>query len=240
MCGRYTLRSSTQQIVMRFAVAEVIDATFGYDDPAAPRYNIAPTQPIVVITENSPRVLVRMRWGLVPSWAKDPSIGSRMINARAETLPEKPAFRTALMRRRCLIPADGFYEWRKEGKSGKVRQPVRFRLKDDGLFAFAGLWDEWGAPDGSPLHSCTIITVEANAVVAAVHDRMPAILRREDEAEWLDSSNTAVGDLLPLLAPYPSEEMEAYEVSRRVNSAAAEGPECIKPVDRLEEPRLEL
>ena len=228
MCGRYTLRHTTQQIVARFEVTEVIDATFAEMRVDAPRYNIAPTQPIAVITENSQRVMEMMRWGLVPSWAKNPSIGSRLLNARAETLPEKPSFRTALTRRRCIVPADGFYEWKKQGKA---KQPMRIHRKDDELFAFAGLWDEWQSPDGSPLRSCTIITVGPNELMASIHNRMPAMLCPEDEGAWLKGSLQSVPELLSLLTPYPDEEIEAYPVSANVNSVANDDSCCIKPFD---------
>jgi putative SOS response-associated peptidase YedK len=235
MCGRYTLRHPTKQIAARFEVTEVIDATFAEMQPDVSRYNIAPTQPIAVVTENSPRTLEMMRWGLVPSWAKDPSIGSRLINARAETLTEKPSFRTALTRRRCIIPADGFYEWRRRGAT---RQPLMVHRKDDDLFGFAGLWDEWTSPDGSPLRTCTIITCAPNSLMADIHDRMPAILRREDEAHWLDRTERSPLELLALLAPYPDEEIEASMVSKAVNSVANDGPECIEAVET--EPDLSL
>jgi putative SOS response-associated peptidase YedK len=228
MCGRYTLRHSTQQVVMRFQVAEVIDATFAEMQSNAPRYNIAPTQPVAVVTENSPRTLEMMRWGLVPSWAKDPSIGSRMLNARAETLTEKPSYRTALTRRRCIIPADGFYEWKKQGAA---KQPLRIHRKDDALFGFAGLWDEWTSPDGSPLRTCTIITTGPNSLMAAIHNRMPAILRPEDEADWLSGAPKSVNDLLAMLVPYPEEEIEAHPVSTAVNSVANDGADCIEAID---------
>ena len=228
MCGRYTLRHTTRHIVQRFMVSEVIQETFAEIAPDIKRYNIAPTQQIPVITENSPRILEMMRWGLVPSWAKDVSIGSRMINARAETLTEKPSFRTALARRRCLIPADGFYEWK---QIGKEKQAHWIHRKDDELFAFAGLWDEWGSPDGSPLHSCTIITVNPNELMANIHSRMPAILTREDEAGWLNGSIKSVSELLELLKPYPDSEIEAQTVSSAVNSVANDRPECIEPID---------
>ena len=228
MCGRYTLRHTTQQIVMRFAANEAIGANFTEMQPEAPRYNIAPTQPIAVITENSPRVLEKMRWGLVPSWAKDPSIGSRLLNARAETLAEKPSFRSALKRRRCIIPADGFYEWKKQGKA---RQPMCIHRKDDGLFAFAGLWEEWASPAGTKLRTCTIITCAPNNVMSSIHHRMPAILRPEDEADWLAQSQKSTADLLALLTPYPDEEIEVYPVSTVVNSAANDRSDCIKRID---------
>jgi putative SOS response-associated peptidase YedK len=228
MCGRYTLRHTTQQIVARFEVTEVIEATFAEMRTDAPRYNIAPTQSVAVVTENSPRVLEMMRWGLVPSWAKDPSIGNRLLNARAETLTEKPSFRTALTRRRCLIPGDGFYEWKKQGKN---KHPLCIHRKDDDLFAFAGLWDEWTSPGGSPLRTCTIITVGPNNVMASIHNRMPAMLRLEDEGDWLNANVKSVPDLLSLLAPYPDDEIEAYPVSNTVNSVGNDVPGCIEAVD---------
>ena len=183
-----------------------------------------------MVTQNGTRHLQAFHWGLIPSWAKDAAIGNKMINARTETLAEKPSFRAALTRRRCLIPADGFYEWQAAPDGKKAgRTPMHIRLKDDGLFAFAGLWEEWRAPDGSPLRSCTIITTTPNAVAAPIHDRMPAILRPEDESLWLDHSQTNASDLLSLLAPYPSEAMEAYAVSRQVNAPTVDDPACIAP-----------
>ena len=223
MCGRFTLYHSPDEVAERFAVSEILETEA--------RYNIAPTQNIAVVTQNGARHLGSYHWGLIPSWAKDPAIGSRMINARAETLAEKPSFRTALSRRRCLIPADGFYEWQAapEGvKGGKT--PTYLHRKDSGLFAFAGLWDEWHAPDGSPLRSCTIITTTPNSVAARIHDRMPVILRPGDEAFWLDSAVTDARDLLSLLAPYPAADMEAYPVSRRVNVPVSDDPELIAAV----------
>ena len=223
MCGRFTLHHTLEEIEERFAAEAVAEAT--------PRYNIAPTQDILVVTQNGSRHLQAYHWGLIPSWAKDPAIGNRMINARAETLAEKPSFRTALSRRRCLIPADGFYEWQNPPEGTKTpRTPMHIRLGDGGLFAFAGLWDEWHTPDGSPLRSCTIITTSPNALTAPIHDRMPVLLRPEDEALWLDKSITQASDLLPLLVPYPTEAMATYAVSRQVNAPTVDGPECIVPV----------
>jgi putative SOS response-associated peptidase YedK len=223
MCGRFTLHHTLEEIEERFAAEAQADAEA--------RYNIAPTQDVLVVTQNGARHLQAYHWGLIPSWAKEPGIGNRMINARAETLAEKPAFRTALARRRCLIPADGFYEWQDAPGGGKgPRTPMHIRLQDGGLFAFAGLWDEWHAPDGSPLRSCTVITTGPNAVAAPIHDRMPAILRPEDEARWLDRSVCDAAALLPLLAPYPAEAMEAYAVSRQVNAPTVDDPACIRRV----------
>ena len=230
MCGRFTLHHMLEELEERFAV-EVEALTVA---ETAPRYNIAPTQDILVVTENGARHLQGYHWGLIPSWAKDPAIGSKMINARAETLAEKPSFRTALQRRRCLIPADGFYEWQDAAAdlpTGKKapRTPMHIRLQGGGLFAFAGLWDEWHAPDGSSLHSCTIITTAPNAVTAPIHDRMPVILRPGDEGLWLDRSVSDASALLPLLIPYPAEAMEAYAVSRSVNAPTVDDPGCIAP-----------
>jgi len=231
MCGRFTLHHTLEELEERFAAEIAVPSAA----ETAPRYNIAPTQDILVVTQNGARHLQGCHWGLIPSWAKDPAIGNKMINARAETLAEKPSFRTALSRRRCLIPADGFYEWQNAAAdlpSGKkaARTPMHIRLQGGGLFAFAGLWDEWHAPDGSPLRSCTIITTAPNAVTAPIHDRMPVILRPEDEALWLDRSITNASDLLPLLIPYPADAMEAYAVSRSVNAPTMDDPELIVPV----------
>ena len=232
MCGRFTLHHTLEELEERFAAEIAVP----WVAEAGPRYNIAPTQNILVVTQNGARHLQGCHWGLIPSWAKDPAIGNKMINARAETLAEKPSFRTALSRRRCLIPADGFYEWQNAAAdlpSGKKapRTPMHIRLQDGGLFAFAGLWDEWHAPDGSPLRSCTIITTAPNAVTAPIHDRMPVILHPEDEALWLDRSITNASDLLPLLIPYPADTMEAYAVSRSVNAPTMDDPELIVPVN---------
>jgi putative SOS response-associated peptidase YedK len=219
MCARFTQHHTAAQITERFKIARVAFSS-------APRFNIAPTQNVGVIMEQSGRVLAGCRWGLIPSWARDASLGFKLFNARAETLAEKPAFRHAFARRRCLIPADGFYEWTAEGK---LRQPWHIRLKGNRLFALAGLWDEWHEPGGSLLRTCTIITVPPNPLTASIHERMPAILRPEDEAGWLDSSVKDAVELAGWLQPYPSEEMEAFRVSRRVNSAAIDEAGCLEP-----------
>jgi putative SOS response-associated peptidase YedK len=174
MCGRYTMHHSSEQVTMRFCVNQTITSL-------PERYNIAPTQAVSVVVEgDGGRFLDAMQWGLVPSWAKDPGIGNKMINARAETIQEKPSFKVALARRRCLIPADGFYEWKTEGKA---RQPMHIRRKDGELFAFAGLWEEWRQPDGMPLRTCTIVTTTPNELMEAIHNRMPAILLPEEEGK---------------------------------------------------------
>ena len=222
MCGRFTLYHTPEEVGARFGAEDVLETDA--------RYNIAPTQTIAVVTQNGMRHMESYRWGLIPSWAKDPSIGSKMINARAESLAEKPSFRTALSRRRCLIPADGFYEWQAPPDGAKgAKTPMYLHRKDSGLFAFAGLWDEWRTPDGSPLRSCTIVTTAPNAVAAPIHDRMPVILHPEDEDFWLDPSVTDPHNLLSLLVPYPAEDMEAYSVSRQVNVPTIDAPELLAP-----------
>jgi putative SOS response-associated peptidase YedK len=187
MCGRFTLATNLGAIAKRFGVARFLDG-------GAPRYNIAPTQPVIVVNDDGTRRLTQMQWGLIPSWAKDPAIGNRMINARAETVATKPAFRVALRKRRCLIPADGFYEWQPVGRR---KQPVYITLKTREPFSFAGLWETWTAPDGQEVKSCTIITTDANALLKPIHDRMPVILTREAEGVWL---NPAIQDPERLLA----------------------------------------
>lgn len=220
MCGRFTLTQPAQAVAERFGVQLMLFKP-------SPRYNIAPSQPVAVVVQNGERRLEVCQWGLVPFWAKDPEIGNRLINARAETLAEKPAFKYSLTRRRCLIPADGFYEWRKEGNR---RVPVYIRRRDGGLFAFAGLWDEWQSPDGSPLRTCTIITTEPNALIATIHNRMPAILKPEHEALWLDPSLKDPTQLLRMLQAYPEAELEAYPVPPRVNNPNSDDPLCIQPL----------
>jgi putative SOS response-associated peptidase YedK len=194
-----------------------------------PRYNIAPTQLIATVANNNREELDLFRWGLVPSWAKDAAIGNRLINARAETLAEKPSFRAAYRRRRCLILADGFYEWQANPLGG-AKTPYLVRLESGGPFAFAGLWEIWSAPDGSRLLSCTIITTRPNELVAPIHKRMPVILPPEAYDRWLSAEEEPSERLQPLLGPYPAEEMVAYPVSRVVNNPANDIPECVIPV----------
>jgi putative SOS response-associated peptidase YedK len=168
-----------------------------------------------------------MHWGLIPHWAADPSIGNRMINARAETLTELPSFKSLVNEGRCIIPADGFYEWRKEGRR---KVPMWVHLKTKKPFAFAGLWDVWRKPDGKRVESFTIITTEANELLRPIHNCMPVILRRENEEQWLDASRIPFAKAKSLLQPYPEELMDAHDVSPIVNSAKYDGPECIRPV----------
>jgi putative SOS response-associated peptidase YedK len=222
MCGRFTLRTPATELVEPFELAMT---------PALePRYNIAPTQPIAVVRlapDNTKRELVLVRWGLIPSWAADPSIGARMINARADSIATKPAFRSAARRRRCLIPADGFYEWK---AAGKTKQPYYITQTSQMPFAFAGLWERWQAPGRDVIESCVIITTDANDRLRELHNRMPVILDRDRHAEWLDPTIDRAEQLLPLLRPYPSEKMGYRAVSRFVNNARNEGPACIEPV----------
>ena len=230
MCGRFTLASDAEALNQTF---------FDFAGPMdlSPRYNISPTQNVAVIA-NTPTATVEgpetgqvdfFHWGLIPSWAKDPKIGNRMINARSETLSEKPSFRNAYKRRRCLILADGYYEWKKiPGERSK--QPVYIRLKSQKPFALAGLWEMWKA-DGmeEPLRSCTIITCPPNAVLADIHHRMPVILPQDAYGEWLTPDERSRDALQPLLVPYTDAEMEAYPVSRFVNRPTNDSPECIAP-----------
>jgi putative SOS response-associated peptidase YedK len=193
-----------------------------------PRYNIAPTQIIPAVLEREgERIVSGLKWGLIPHWAKDDSFASKLINARAESLDEKPSFREAFKHRRCIIPACGFYEWEKTAKGAK--QPFYFYLKDKEVFGFAGLWEEWLDKDsGELLETCTIITTEANEVLRPVHDRMPVIIKPEDYERWLDEKETNTDNLQNLLAPYPSGEMASHKVSKAVNVPGNDSPELIK------------
>jgi putative SOS response-associated peptidase YedK len=221
MCGRYTLHHEPEEIEERFGVEPDLELL-------APRYNIAPSQIIPVIHRTGSKEMVGCKWGLIPFWAKDPKIGNNLINAKAETVAEKPSFKHAFAKRRCLIPADGFYEWQKRGKAPS--QPIYVRRRDGGLFAFAGLWEEWKTPEGEALATCAIITVEPNELVAQFHHRMAAILKPDEEAAWIDPGSK-VEDLLRLLRPYPGDELEAFPVSRAVNSPSFDGAACIAPID---------
>jgi putative SOS response-associated peptidase YedK len=216
MCGRYTLTIDIKTVAEKFGVPVSLDTSA--------RYNIAPTQEIVSVMRNGASHLAWLRWGLIPSWAKDESIGSRMINARAETLTEKPSFKGLLRSKRCLIVADGFYEWKQENGS---KIPMYMTLKSGEPFAFAGLWDLWKSPDGEHIRSCTIITTEPNDLVAPIHNRMPAILLPGAYADWLDPDMRDEQALSHWLAPYPAEEMTARPVSRLVNDPKRDSPELI-------------
>jgi putative SOS response-associated peptidase YedK len=221
MCGRFTRHTSVKALATLFDLSEVPEMTASY--------NIAPTQQVAAVRlgpVDAKRHLVWLRWGLIPSRA-DEARGQPLINARSESAAEKPAFRFAFRQRRCLIAADGFYEWRKQDGA---KQPFYIRLCDGGPFAFAGLWDRWQKSESEPIESCTILTTDANELVRPLHDRMPVILAAADFERWLDPAITQPEMVQPLLKPYPAEEMIAYPVTAWVNSSKHEGPECIAPM----------
>jgi putative SOS response-associated peptidase YedK len=221
MCGRFTLTNDP---------AESKEAFPGFNFPArfAPRFNIAPTQPVLGIPNDGRATADFFVWGLIPSWTKDPELGSRLINARGETLGEKPSFRGGYKYKRCLIPADGFYEWRSQPGT-KVKVPYFIHLTTGKPFAFAGLWDEWQSPAGSLIRSCTIITITPNKLMEPIHNRMPVILQSSDYNEWLDKAARTPESLNHLIKPFPADLMEAYPVSTLVNSPANDRAECLIP-----------
>jgi putative SOS response-associated peptidase YedK len=222
MCGRYTLSTPVGTLAEEFDIAEPLPEL-------QPNYNVAPTQEVPAVLAGNgggERRLEMLRWGLIPSWADDPGIGARMINARSETVAEKPSFRRAFKDRRCLIPADGFYEWQ---KTNDGKQPYYLRMKSGRPFAFAGLWENWKG-DGGEIRSCTILTTNPNDLAREVHNRMPVILPPEVYEIWLDPDLGETDQLLSLLAPYPPGDMEAYPVSRRVNSPSNNEPSCVESV----------
>ncbi|MDX1689354.1 MAG: SOS response-associated peptidase [Candidatus Promineifilaceae bacterium] len=223
MCGRFTL----------LIPGEELAATLNLPQPPtlAPRYNIAPTQPVAAVRLHpgtGQRELTHLHWGLIPFWADDPGIGSRMINARSETVGEKPSFRAAYRYRRCLIPASGFYEWQKQNGH---KQPYYVHHAEGDLLAFAGLWEHWQGDDGSEIESCTILTTQPNDVVRPIHNRMPVILEPADYGVWLQSDGSNQDELQHLLRPAPEEMLEAYPISTYVNRPQNEGPECIAPLE---------
>jgi putative SOS response-associated peptidase YedK len=220
MCGRFTLFHSIQDIAETFHV----EVPTSMETTA--RYNVAPTQDVVTIMNDEPTHLALLRWGLIPAWAKEESIGSRMINARAETLAEKPSFKRLLHNKRCLIVADGFYEWMQEPGS-KLKTPMYINLKNNEPFAFAGLWDSWMRSDGEIIRTCTVITTEPNMLVSPIHNRMPAILSADTRAEWLDPTQHNDQALLRLLTAYPAQQMQARPVSRRVNDTRYDNADLI-------------
>lgn len=239
MCGRFTLRASASEVAEAFGLLEVA--------PFAPLFNVAPTQAVAVVRHvpeagDSQRDLVWMHWGLVPSWAKDRSMGARMINARAETAATKPAYRAAFRRRRGLVVADGFYEWQQPERTaglgvgklagrgkGDKKQPFFFHMQDDRPFAFAGLWESWESPDGSNLDSCTILTTDANDLMRPIHDRMPVILAPDDYGRWLDQA-IEPSEVELLLRPYLGSDLVAYPIGTYVNNPTHDAPQCIAPL----------
>lgn len=230
MCGRYRLTRADR-------LAEKFKAVYGSDDlDLTPRYNIAPTQPVLVVrANNGRREICSMRWGLIPSWAKDAS--AAQINARSETLLEKPAFRESFERRRCLIPADGFYEWR---PTGSTKQPFHFGMKDDSLFAFAGIWDRWKQPRGVEIESCAILTTTPNDLLRDVHDRMPAILRSEHYHAWLTAPIMEIQRHMELFRPFESALMKRILVGSFVNDPQNDSPECMNEAPEFVSLQAEL
>ena len=227
MCGRFTLGATAIDLAAQFSLATV--------PPWTPRYNIAPTQEVLVVRQPAPQASREARlhrWGLVPSWAKDPAIGNRLINARAETVASRPAFRLAFKERRCLVLADGFYEWHTEGAR---KQPYHIRLRDGRPFAFAGLWEHWEGEEAA-IDSCTLLTTTPNEVMRPLHDRMPVIVSVAEYDQWLDCRGQDTEHLHEMLRPYPGEDLIAYPVSKRVNNPANETPECLAPLN----PQAEL
>lgn len=220
MCGRFTITLRAEELQREFPWVVI-------PTQMQPRYNIAPTQPVAVVSNDNPTQLTFYRWGLIPAWAKDSTIGARLINARAETLAEKPSFRSAFLRRRCLILADGFYEW---AMRPKAKQPYYIRLRSAKPFAFAGLWEIWQDNQGNEIRSCAIITTQANEMIASLHERMPVILPPDAYTLWLSNEEKSAAELSHLLVPYPSQEMLMYAVSPYVNDPHHDTEECVKPL----------
>lgn len=222
MCGRFTLTVNPAELQDTFT-------NFIFPSKFAPRFNIAPSQPILAIPNDGANAADFFIWGLIPMWAKDPTIGNRLINARGETVAEKPSFRGSFKYKRCLILTDGFYEWKTFGDR-KTKTPYFIHMKDRKPFVFAGLWDSWESPDGSSIKTCTIITTEPNELMGKIHDRMPVILHPRDYEKWLDTAPQTPENLLPLIKPYPADAMSAYPVSTLVNKPANDMPELVVPV----------
>ncbi|WP_071458486.1 SOS response-associated peptidase [Bacillus massilinigeriensis] len=224
MCGRFTLTASMDEILDRFDAQAFLE-----EEIYSPSYNIAPSQSVLaIINDGKANRLGFLKWGLIPPWAKDKSIGYKMINARAETIAEKPSFRKAFQKKRCLIIADSFYEWRRN--EDKTKTPMRITLKGENLFAMAGLWEQWKSPEGKSIYSCSVITTTPNELMAGIHDRMPVILKPEDEQTWLNPENSDAKALSQLLLPLDHNRMEAYEVSSLVNSPKNNSIELIQKI----------
>ena len=232
MCGRFNLRTPASELAAFFEIV--------FDSPLAetlvPRFNIAPSQPVLVIgshAENPSRTPMLVQWGLVPGWAKDPSLGTRMINARGETVAEKPSFRAAFRHRRCLVPATGFYEWQRT--DGPRKQPWHIHRRDEAPFAFAGIWEHWEAADGSVLQSCAIITTSPNPLLTGIHDRMPVVLSPSNYDRWINPLHQDCESLEALMVPCPTTELVADPVSDYVNRPGNDGQRCVDPVQSLED-----
>jgi putative SOS response-associated peptidase YedK len=224
MCGRIVLKAPVHQIAAAFDVTRVAPEL----TQLFPRFNVAPTEPVAAVrSEAGKRALVQLKWGLIPPWSPDPSVGAKMFNARSETVTEKRSFREAFARRRCLVPVDGFYEWEKKGRE---RLPHYFHAPDGALLALAGLWEHWEFPGGQILESCSVLTTEANRLMRRIHHRMPVILPPAAWADWLAAGPDAAQRLLPLLRPAAEGALREHPVSRQVNRAGAQGPELIEPV----------
>jgi len=221
MCGRFTLTVNPADLQDTFN-------DFNFPEKFAPRFNIAPSQPVLAIPNDEKYTADFFVWGLIPMWAKDPEIGNRLINARGETLAEKPSFRGSYRHKRCLILSDGFYEWKSFG-GRKTKTPYYIHMQDRKPFAIAGLWDHWESPDGSSIKSCTIITTTPNELMESIHDRMPVILHPRDYAKWLNPAPQTPENLQPLIKPFPAEAMTAYSVSTLVNKVANDTPELVVP-----------
>lgn len=224
MCGRFTLTATFTEIIQRFEIASAIE-----EELYNPNYNVAPSQSVLsVINDGSKNRLGFLRWGLIPPWANDMKIGNKMINARAETIAEKPSFRSAFKKKRCLIIADSFYEWKRHDDLTKT--PMRIKLRSGDLFAMAGLWDRWISPHGESIYSCSVITTTPNDLVKGIHDRMPAILKPNDEKIWLDPAISDIKQLNSLLNPFNQDLMETYEVSSLVNSPKNNSIDLIREI----------
>jgi putative SOS response-associated peptidase YedK len=224
MCGRFTLTATFEEIINRFDIQAFLE-----EEKYAPSYNIAPSQSVLaVINDGKTNRMGFLKWGLIPPWAKDMSMGGKMINARAETIAEKPSFRNAFKKKRCLIIADSFYEWKRH--EDKTKTPMRIKLKSDDLFAMAGIWEGWKANDGKVLYTCSVITTSPNELMKDIHDRMPVILKRNDEKTWLDPSISDTNHLKQLLVPFNGAIMETYEVSSLVNTPKNNSIELIQKI----------
>ena len=221
MCGRFTLTVDPAEIADTFG-------SFTFPIQFAPRYNIAPSQPVLAIPNDAKNKADFFIWGLIPSWAKDPSISNKLINARGETIAEKPSFRGGFKYKRCLILTDGFYEWKTQ-PGQKTKTPYFIHMKDRQPFAFAGLWDEWQSPEGSSIRTCTIITTEPNELMSSLHNRMPVILDPKDYDQWLDAAPQTPDKLIHLIKPFPADAMSAHPVSTLVNMPGNDRPECVVP-----------